>query len=113
VIAWLSLSDDIAPLLESPLVHTFHHLSDLLRFQSLQELIFIQGIRDELFLTVFNGKQSLIDQDQLGYITHQAFILLKTFPLISNTDNVISITDACNNPCNLNESQEPSLFFIF
>lgn len=56
MIAWLSLSGDITPLLESPFIHTFHHISDLLRLQSLQELIFIQGVCDELLLTGFNQK---------------------------------------------------------
>lgn len=86
MIAQLSLSDDVAPLLESPFIHTFHHISELVRLQSLQELIFVQGIRDKLLLTGFKQKtQSLKDPEWLGYIIHQAFIPLKVFPFIYNT----------------------------
>lgn len=51
MIARFSLSDDVAPLLERPLIHTFHHVSCLVRLQSLQELVFIQGVCDKLLLT--------------------------------------------------------------
>lgn len=75
VIAWLSLSDDIAPLLERPFIHTFHHISDLVKFQSLQELIFIQGIRDKLLLTGFKQKRNTKIQHGWGtLLTRHSFL---------------------------------------
>jgi hypothetical protein len=51
VVSWFSLLNDVAALLIVSPVHTFHHVFDLLRIQSLQKLVFIKGICNELLLT--------------------------------------------------------------
>jgi hypothetical protein len=52
MVAWFPLLNDVAALLIVSPVHAFHHVLDLLGIQSLQKLVLIQGICDELFLTV-------------------------------------------------------------
>lgn len=86
MISRFSLSDDVAPLLECPLIHAFHHVSCLVRLQSLQELVFIQGICDKLLLTGCKQKGTKFKMPSVaGFVIHQAFIPFKRIPLISNT----------------------------
>lgn len=52
VVARLSLLDDVTALWVAPPVHAFHHVFDLLGVQPLQKLVLIEGVCDELLLTV-------------------------------------------------------------
>lgn len=52
VVSWFSLLNNVTPLLVVSSIHAFHHVFDLLRIQSLQKLIFIESICNELLLTV-------------------------------------------------------------
>lgn len=52
------LLNDVTALLIVPPVHAFHHVFDLLRIQSLQKLVLIQGVCDELFLAVVREQKT-------------------------------------------------------
>lgn len=51
VVSWLSLLDNVTSLLVVSSIHALHHVFDLLRIQSLQKLIIIKSICNELLLT--------------------------------------------------------------
>lgn len=52
VVAGLPLLDDVLPLLVGALVHALHHVFDLLQLQSLQVLVLVQGVRQQLLHAV-------------------------------------------------------------
>lgn len=53
----LSLLDDVLSLLVGALVHTLHHVFDLLQLQPLQVLVLVQGVCQQLLHTVSDNKR--------------------------------------------------------
>lgn len=49
-----SLLDDVLSLLVGALIHTLHHVFDLLQLQPLQVLVLVQGVCQQLLHTVTN-----------------------------------------------------------
>lgn len=56
-----SLLDDVLSLLVGALIHTLHHVFDLLQLQPLQVLVLVQGICQQLFYTVHRQQKRKSD----------------------------------------------------
>lgn len=60
VVSGFSLLNNVTALLEVSPIHAFHHVLDLLRIQSLQKLIFVKSICNELLLTGVMERRCLL-----------------------------------------------------
>lgn len=56
----LSLLDDVLSLLVGALVHTLHHVFDLLQLQPLQVLVLVQGVRQHPLYTVTDNNRGRV-----------------------------------------------------